>query len=491
MIDIFKKGHIIKLKQSGKSLREISKLTNTSRKTVTKICKDYENNIIELNNTTDFDKQKLIQEKIIEKPKYNSSNRRKIKYTDEIDSLIDEILFEEDKKDVLLGKNHKQKLTLSGIHQLVVDQGHDISYSTVANGVRKKRNKVKETFIRQKHEFGERLEFDFGEVKLIINGITSKYYIAVLSSPASNYRMAYLYDNQTKKAFQDAHVQFFEHVQGVYNEIVYDNMKNVVSKFIGRNEKILNEDLIKLSIYYDFNINVTNCFRGNEKGHVEGSVKYIRSQVFSKKYKFQSIEHARKYLSNALVQLNKKSKIEQERSFLKEPKPKLELSELLRLKVDKYSTIRVENNFYSVPEDLNRKEVNVKNYISYIEIFYNHEFICKHEKIEGHLQYKLDIKHFLKTFKTKPNALLNSQALANNRELKAIYHKYYRNKPKLFLELIEQHKNKSSLKLNEILKTNYSAQAKVEKLEDKIVNEAKKQLSVYTNILKGVEYGTN
>ena len=53
--------------------------------------------------------------------------------------------------------------------------------------------------------------------------------------------------------------------------MVYDNMRNVVSRFIGTNEKILNENLLKMSMYCGFNINVTNCFKGNEKGSVEMS----------------------------------------------------------------------------------------------------------------------------------------------------------------------------------------------------------------------------
>lgn len=43
--------------------------------------------------------------------------------------------------------------------------------------------------------------------------------------------------NQKKDVFLDSHVRFFEMVGGVYREVVYDNMKNVVTRFIGRNEK--------------------------------------------------------------------------------------------------------------------------------------------------------------------------------------------------------------------------------------------------------------
>ena len=88
-----------------------------------------------------------------------------------------------------------------------------------------------------------------GKVKLVINGITKRYYIAVLSSPAGNFRWCYLYDNCKKEIFLDSHVRFFKMLGGIYKEVVYDNMRNVVTKFIGKNEKELNEDLVKMSIY--------------------------------------------------------------------------------------------------------------------------------------------------------------------------------------------------------------------------------------------------
>ncbi len=104
--------------------------------------------------------------------------------------------------------------------------------------------------------------------------------MAVLSSPGGDFRWAYLYTNQKKDVFLDSHVEFFEMVGGVYKEVVYDNMRNVVSRFIGRNERELNEDLVKLSIYYGYTVNVTNCFKPNEKGHVESSVKILRNKIF-------------------------------------------------------------------------------------------------------------------------------------------------------------------------------------------------------------------
>ena len=227
--------------------------------------------------------------------------RRKL--TDDFFIQLQNILESEEEKKKILGTN-KQCLTKIQIYEILRKSGFNIGYSTVVAEINKIKRSGNECFIRQHYEFGDRLEYDFGEVKLVINGITKKYYIAVLSSPAGNFRWCYIYDNCKKDVFLDSHVEFFKMIGGVWKELVYDNMRNVVTKFIGKNEKELNEDLIKMSIYYGFDINVTNAFSGNEKGYVEGSVKYLRNKIFAENYKFSSEEAAIEYMESQLIKLN-------------------------------------------------------------------------------------------------------------------------------------------------------------------------------------------
>ena len=146
------------------------------------------------------------------------------------------------------------------IHKMIKDKGFDISYPSIAVFVRKKRNINKECFIKQEYDFADRLEYDFGEVKLLIAGKICKLYIAVLSSPASNFRWAYLYKSQNQEVFFDSQVSFFDMLGGMYREVVYDNIKNVVHRFVDRNEKELNPKLLEFANYYGFSINVTNFF---------------------------------------------------------------------------------------------------------------------------------------------------------------------------------------------------------------------------------------
>lgn len=479
---------IIKLKTKGVSNRQASKILGINRKTIAKYWNEYLAQTEEL-KSSEVDK-KIIQEKICNEPTFDSSNRKARKYTKEMDDLLDEILDNEIEKCKLLGTD-KQKLTQEQIYDLIIKAGHIISFSTISIKIREKRNKSKECFIRQDYEYGDRLEYDFGEVKLIIDGVVGTYHIAVLSSPGSNFRWAYLYKNQKKEVFMDSHVKFFEMVQGVYKEVVYDNMRNVVTRFIGKHEKELNKNLLELSLYYGFEINVTNCFSGNEKGHVEGSVKIIRNKVFATHYKFKTFEEAAEYLNNQLLLLNEKSNIKDEIDCLLPYKPKLELADIRTQKVNKYSFIRVDNNFYSVPEYLVDKNVTAKVYYNNIIVYSNNHYVCEHKKIDGLNEISIDIKHYLNSFSKKPGAIKNSLALKSIPQLKSIYDNYFTKKSKEFIEVIKKNQEKSINELINILYEYQKSPTSIINLEHARNNQAlnhiaRAQTNKYNNIcLKG------
>jgi transposase len=485
MINMLDKGHIIKLVESGLSFRQVSKKTGVHRKTVSKYYKEHKSLMSEIKKSDCVTTIRYLQNEVTSKPTYPKRNTFLRKWTNEMEQFLNYQLDLEKDRGNKFGINHKQRITNVMVHELMLSEGFEIGLTSVQNRMREKRLKEKEVFIRQTYNPGQRFEFDYGEIWLMISGVKKKFYLAVISSPYSNYRIAYLYSSQIQQTFMDAHLRLFNEIGGIPQEIVYDNMRNVVSKFIGKSEKQLNKKLIQLSIYYGFNINVTNCFSGNEKGHVEGSVRYIRNKVFTTHYEFESIEAAEKHLAKRNSELNKACTIEEEKPYLKPLRVDLELAEVSVAKVDKYSTVRIENNFYSVPELLVGKSVTIKNYLKDIEVYYNHKKVSEHKKKDGHLEYIIDIMHYLRTLTSKPGALKNSAALINNPDLKAIFDKYYSTQPKVFLTLVFDNKDKSKEELNKVLLCNYNHQVKSEVIEDNILKAANKQISHYNNLLKG------
>ena len=484
MKNLLDKAAIIRLKEQGLSNRGVARELGIDKKTVNKYWNEYKGNLKKLNETTDATEISKIQENITSAPKYNSENRIRRKVTPEFLNALEKILEDEEKKVKVLGA-HKQALTKQQIYELLKRQGFSLSYSTVVLEMKRIKNSGKECFIRQDYDFGDRLEYDFGEVKLVINGTTKKYYIAVLSSPAANFRWCYLYDNCKKDVFLDSHVRFFEMIGGVWKEIVYDNMRNVVSKFIGKNEKELNEDLVKMSLYYGFDVNVTNAFSGNEKGYVEGSVKYLRNKIIAENYKFTSEEVAIEYMESQLMKLNENSKIEEEKKKLKTAKPPLELAEIRKSFVNKYSFVQIENNFYSVPEYLVGLSVTSKIYYNKILIYSNNELVCEHKKLDGNKKISADIRHYLRTLTFKPGALKNSYVLKSNPKLKSIFDKYYTNNPKKFIDIISKNKEKSDVELEEILITHSNNLVENTRYNNNINNLTRIQTSMYNQIMIG------
>lgn len=479
------KHTIIRLKQEGVSNREVARLMGINRKTVARYWNAFNAKLVEIELAGE-EEIPLLQEELTGKPKYNVTNRIRYKYTDEIDKLLDEILEEEKEKDRILG-SHKQSLTQLQIHQQIKDAGYDIGKSTIAEKVKEKRNKSKECFIKQSYDFADRLEYDFGEVKLVINGVKTKFYMAVLSSPASNFRWAYLYKNQKQEVFMDSHVKFFHMLGGVFKEVVYDNMKNVVTKFIGRNEKQLNVNLLALANYYGFQINVTNCFKANEKGHVESSVKTLRNQIFAEKYVFESLEEAREYLETKLTKLNEASKIEEEKQHLLPAKPKLALGKVSQQTVNSYSFVQVEKNFYSVPDYLVGREVTTRVYPESVKVYSSNKLVCSHKKVDGNDQTSIDIKHYLPSLTKKPGALRNSLALKSIPELKSIYDEHFTKNPRLFIDILTKNQDKSIEEVISYFEKYKQFSFEVAPLDlipsqDSINEKASRQMSKYSSL---------
>ena len=186
------------------------------------------------------------------------------------------------------------------------------------------------------------------------------------------------------------------------------------------------------------------------------------------------------------MKLNEGSKIKEEKLHLKTVKPPLELANITTSVVNKYGFIQVENNFYSVPEYLVGQSVTSKIYYNKIIIYSNYEYVCEHKKIDGEKKISADIRHYLKTLSQKPGALKNSYALKSNPILRTIYNKYYIQKPKQFIQIISENKEKNDKELEKILAEKSTNLIVMKKSQSNISNLTRKQTSMYNNIMLGV-----
>ncbi|MDF9824460.1 transposase [Breznakia sp. PF5-3] len=485
MTKLMKKREIIMLHLQGKYYRFIERETGINRKTITRTCKEYDANqkLLESEELTNEEKDEIIRT-IVEVKSYDSTNRKPRKMTAHLLRRLEEIAKGEVKKTNLLGKTHKQQLDGCRVHEMITDEGFDITYRTMMSYWKTIIEKAQEAFIRQDYEYGERVEYDFGEVKLYINGEVVKYHLATFAAPASGFRWGYLYKNQKMDIFLDSHVRFFKMVKGVYAEVVYDNMRNVVSKFIGH-KKELNPQLIQMSLYYGFDITTTNAYAGNEKGSVERTVEIIRKRLFTKKYKFTSLEHAQEHLHEGLMMMNQNCKIEEEKKCLRGYKVPYELAVLVESKVDKYSCVCLDNNHYSVPDYLVGKNVKVKKYHDHYDIYANNNYVESHKKIDGVGQYQLELQHYLKTLRNKPGALKHSLALKQCPQLLSIYQTYFKQNEREFIEILLKNTDKHISELPDLLVNKATNKVMVSKSNE--VKDAVKTELIKLNQMFGLQ----
>jgi len=430
--------------RDGHSERRIARELRINRETVRRYLAEYEKARQKLSEAEKEDE--VLIEELVKVPKYDSSNRDSKKFTEEISKEVDRLLqLNEEKRSRGI---HKQVMKKIDILEHLQELGYDIGYTSVCHHINKKLTARKEAFIRQVYSPGDVCEFDWGEVKLEIGGQLRTLYMAVFTPAMSNYRYAVLFHRQDTAAFLQAHVLFFEHIGGVFHTMVYDNMRVVIRKFVGPSEKEPTEALLKLSTYYQFHFRFCNVASGNEKGHVERNVEFIRRKAFCKRDRFPTLDGSNVWLLGTCNRLNIRynrdnqgkrpiDMLEVEKIALYPAPPRFDCGQMEQCKVDKYSVITYATNRYSVPDHLVGKMVDVKVYPENMHCYHENQKICEHERQYSRHGWYINLDHYLYTLNRKPGALAGSQALVSAPEqVKHIFEKYFVHVPKDFVELL-------------------------------------------------------
>lgn len=446
MLDVKRTHQIIVMHfVEGLSVRKIAQKLKIHRKTVSSRIEEYKqfkNGLAAENGPSSADLAKYLTDGAV----YNSSSRSVRKLSAEITKQIDAYLAENEKK--RMDGRRKQQLRKIDIHEKLVASGVGISYSSVCKYIAGKAMATQEAFIKQAYVPGSVCEFDWGELYLRIAGRLRKFYLAVFTSAYSNYRYAILFERQNSLAFRESHVIFFSHVGGAWRQITFDNMRVAIAAFVGKTEKVPTEALKQLSRWYLFDWRFCNTARGNEKGHVERSVEYVRRKTFAFKDDFETFQAAQDYLKDRVLELNKRvpegakkspyGKLQEEKAHLLAYPGKMECFEMAPGRADKLSTICVGTNHYSVPDRFSGRMLFVKTYSSHLEISDGKEVVCTHPRSYERNSWHLNLDHYLVTLSRKPGAVHGSVALKQAPEvIQQLYKQHFSHAPREFVKLLQ------------------------------------------------------
>lgn len=346
-----------------------------------------------------------------------------------------------------LGRPKKQRLTAKRIWEILVQDGHKIGYTSVKDEVVrwKRTNAPREVFILQEPRVGQRAEFDWGEVTLSIAGVWQKFCLAVFVLPFSLYRFARLYPRSTRLEVIQAHIEFFREISSVPEAIFYDRMAVVYDS----RKNQFNDKFLEFSMHFGFQPCVCNPASPNEKGTDEESVGYVRRATFGERSSFTTINEATEWLKMRLFEINDRpvyrrsnvpiQGLEQERNTMHHlPTLEFENYELKRATISRYSLVKFDGNFYSIPDTYRPRLITLKILVDRIEFLDGNAIIASHCRSSGKQKYSLDIAHYIKTFHRKPGALINSRVLAQADEMiRDAFNRYYASDPKKFLPILD------------------------------------------------------
>ncbi|MEO8272261.1 MAG: IS21 family transposase, partial [Aureliella sp.] len=173
-----------------------------------------------------------------------------------------------------LARPRKQRHTKTRIFERLRDEYQFTgSRRAISNLVGKFQDKPAEVFCPIDHPPADEVQIDWGEATAVLAGQTTKVMIFCARSAYSKatYVRAYLRDDMV--SFLDGHVWLFEQLGGIPRKLAYDNLKTAVTHVYLGNKRDLTARFLALRSHYLFESRFCNVASGNEKGHVENSVK--------------------------------------------------------------------------------------------------------------------------------------------------------------------------------------------------------------------------
>jgi transposase len=169
----------------------------------------------------------------------------------------------------------KQRHTAKRIWKRLRAKGFDGGYTIVKDAVRELRKTQQEVFVPLAHEPGE-AQVDFGHAVARIGGVLRKIVFFAIVLPYSDAMFVMAFERECTETFWEGHVRAFEYFGGVPQRIRYDNTKVAVKAIVGARQREITHGLARLESHYLFDHEFCRIRRANEKGVVEGVVKFAR-----------------------------------------------------------------------------------------------------------------------------------------------------------------------------------------------------------------------
>jgi transposase len=305
----------------------------------------------------------------------------------------------------------------SRVYQMVCERGYEGApdhFRAVVSKYRPKR--PAEAFLRLRTLPGEQAQMDWGDFGLTeVDGAQRRIYVFSMVLSYSRKLFVRFGYSAAIGAFLRAHVQAFEYFGGVPRTILYDNLRSAVLSRVGDAIEF-NCKLLALSGHYRFLPKPVAVRRGNEKGRVERSIRYIRSSFFPAR-EFDGLDdlnaQAMSWMQQVTDQRNcpegDRQKVwevfqDEQKHLLALPDNPFPHEEIEVVHVGKTPYVRFDCNDYSIPYDRVRRALTVYATEHTIRIVDGSEAIASHPRCWGRRKQIENPEHIQTLIERKSHA---------------------------------------------------------------------------------------
>ncbi|WP_237417338.1 IS21 family transposase [Halobacillus litoralis] len=229
--------------------------------------------------------------------------RKGMMYEEHWGEIVTDWLIEDQKLKPKLRRRNKT------IFQQLQTHGFTGSYRTVCYFIAEwKEGKGSSDDVKDKNS--ERLnhppaeaQVDFGITEAVKDGKFIDVHCLVMSLPYSNAAFTIPLPGENQECFLYGLKKSFELLGGVPRKLRIDNLKAAVIKARNKDgEAIFTDEFLQFANFYRFEIQACNTRKGNEKGHVENKVGYVRYNFVTPSPVIESYEDLTNILSEKLEQ---------------------------------------------------------------------------------------------------------------------------------------------------------------------------------------------
>ena len=309
----------------------------------------------------------------------------------------------------------KQRHTAKRIYERIKEMGYSGGYTQVKESVREISDLHKEVFMPLSHRPGEG-QVDFGYALARVCGVLRKIAFFVMALPFSDAFFVMAFERECTESYWEGHSRSFEFFGGVPQRISYDNTKVLVSKIMGAHERKLTDGFLQLQSHYLFREHFCRVARPNEKGVVEGVVKFTRLNFFVPVPRVSGLDELNQKLAEMCrddlrrhVRGNSGTKSElldeERKTFISLPPSPFDACRKKPTRANSLSLIRFDDNDYSVPVFYAHREILIKGYVDRVVLCHGPKIVAEHKRSWGREGVFFDYLHYLPLLEQKPGSL--------------------------------------------------------------------------------------